>query len=317
MPLPLLKSSSRLLMFAPHPDDESLACGILLQNAVQAGASISVVYVTDGENNPWPQRCLSRRWRLNPADRHKWAKLRRQEALAALRVLGAASADVRFLGWPDQGLAGLLLSDRASSLARLRHLIVEWSPTDVVAPDVADRHRDHRALGVMLGLLFSGSGSDLHQIQRWSYIVHGRAPGFLRNARAVPQMRRQAETKRRAISCHQSQLMLSRRRFLSYAARSELLLDIPPQEVAQKDRARARVMKPPGEARMAVLHDGMVAWGVSGRRRIRSCWRIVNGVWQRLARVTRFIGICRHPAEVANSRSAETLSYASKPWQKQ
>ena len=74
-------------MFAPHPDaDESLACGILLQNAVQAGASISVVYVTDGENNPWPQRCLSRRWRLNPADRHKWAKLRPPRGSAPLCV---------------------------------------------------------------------------------------------------------------------------------------------------------------------------------------------------------------------------------------
>jgi LmbE family N-acetylglucosaminyl deacetylase len=41
--------------------------------------------------------------------------------------------------------------------------------------------------------------------------------------RTVPQIPSQAETKRRAISCHQTQLMLSRRRFLSYAARPELL----------------------------------------------------------------------------------------------
>lgn len=250
-------------MFAPHPDDESLACGILLQTAVQAGTAISVVYITDGENNPWPQRCLSRRWRLNSADRHKWAKLRRKEALAALRVLGAAPADARFLGWPDQGLAGLLLSDRASSLARLRHLIFEWSPTDVVAPDVADRHRDHSALGAMLGLLFSDRGSDLHQIQRWTYIVHGRDPRFLRNARPVPQTQRQVETKRRAISCHQTQLMLSRRRFLGYAARPELLLDIPPQEVAQEDCARASVIRRPGKAQMAALHDGIGRAGTS------------------------------------------------------
>jgi LmbE family N-acetylglucosaminyl deacetylase len=49
---PALSQSSRLLVFAPHPDNESLARGILLQRAVEAGAAICVVYVTDGENNP-------------------------------------------------------------------------------------------------------------------------------------------------------------------------------------------------------------------------------------------------------------------------
>jgi LmbE family N-acetylglucosaminyl deacetylase len=73
MSLPSFNTSSRLLIVAPHPDDESLACGVLLQNAVEAGAAILVIYVTDGENNPWPQRYLSRRWRLNAADRQRWA----------------------------------------------------------------------------------------------------------------------------------------------------------------------------------------------------------------------------------------------------
>jgi LmbE family N-acetylglucosaminyl deacetylase len=92
---------------------------------MEAGAAICVVYITDGENNPWPQRCLSRRWRLNPRDRQRWAKLRRREALAALGVLGVSPEDARFLGWPDQGLARRFRSDSASVLARLRYLILE------------------------------------------------------------------------------------------------------------------------------------------------------------------------------------------------
>jgi LmbE family N-acetylglucosaminyl deacetylase len=54
--VPSLTFRSRLLIFAPHPDDESLACGILLQHAVNAEAAVLVIYLTDGENNPWPQR---------------------------------------------------------------------------------------------------------------------------------------------------------------------------------------------------------------------------------------------------------------------
>ena len=63
--VPVFDSKSRLMMFAPHPDDESLACSVPLQQAVGAGAAIRVVYVTDGDDNPWPQRVLERKWRLN------------------------------------------------------------------------------------------------------------------------------------------------------------------------------------------------------------------------------------------------------------
>jgi LmbE family N-acetylglucosaminyl deacetylase len=220
---PAFNQSSRLLVFAPHPDDESLACGILLQRAVEAGAAICVVYITDGENNPWPQRYLSRRWRLNPRDRQRWAKLRRREALAALGVLGVSPEDARFLGWPDQELARLFRSDCASMLARLRYLILELAPSDVVGPDEADRHTDHKAVGAMLNALFAHGATPFQGARRWSYIVHGRDAGFLRDCATVPQIPWQADTKRRAIGCHQTQLMLSRRRFLRYAARPELL----------------------------------------------------------------------------------------------
>ena len=227
MSLPSFNSNSRLLIFAPHPDDESLACGILLQNAVAAGAAVLVIYTTDGENNPWPQRFLSRRWRLNAADRQKWAKLRRREALAALRVLGVSPEDARFLGWPDQGLTGMLKSQPDSVLARLRYLIMEWGPTDVVGPDIRDRHRDHSAIGLMLKRLFAAGGLSLEEVCRWTYVVHGRERGFRRDAKALPQTELQAKLKERAIRCHQSQLMLSRRRFLGYASRPEFLWKVP------------------------------------------------------------------------------------------
>src|SRR5262249_9852030 len=48
-----LSANERLLVFAPHPDDDVLACGGLLQRAAAALAAVGVVFVTDGENNPW------------------------------------------------------------------------------------------------------------------------------------------------------------------------------------------------------------------------------------------------------------------------
>jgi LmbE family N-acetylglucosaminyl deacetylase len=46
---PSFTAQSRLMVIAPHPDDESLACGIVLQRAVRAGARVRVIYATDGD----------------------------------------------------------------------------------------------------------------------------------------------------------------------------------------------------------------------------------------------------------------------------
>ena len=86
MNLPLLSSRSRVMLFAPHPDDESLAAGIFLQRAVAAGAAVRVVYATDGERNCWPQRVLEGKMRIRENDRRRWGARRRAEALAALRT---------------------------------------------------------------------------------------------------------------------------------------------------------------------------------------------------------------------------------------
>src|SRR5258708_30152144 len=143
------------MLRAAQPDDEALACSGFLQQAVRAGVAIRVVYVTDGDNNPWPRRVLERRWRLSASDRKRWGKLRRSEALAALRVLGIHPSDIQFLGLPDQGLTDLLLRDCNSALTRIIQVIDDWSPTDILAPSLSDIHPDHNSVAVMMRLIFA------------------------------------------------------------------------------------------------------------------------------------------------------------------
>ena len=244
--VPVFTSRSRLLLFAPHPDDESLACSILLQRAVRAGTAVRVVYVTDGDDNPWPQRVLERKWRLNASDRKRWGRLRRTEALAALRTLGVNGSAARFLALPDQKLTAMLMCNCQSALEHLSGIIADWKPTDLLVPSISDTHPDHSALAVMLRLALSESFLDpmaTGQMTAWSYVVHGRSPAFFDRAGSICQSQREAAIKLRAIRCNKTQLKLSRKRFLAYAGRPERLVKLGARDETIADGSIASVCR--------------------------------------------------------------------------
>ena len=223
------------MLIAPHPDDEALACSVILRKAVRAGAAIRVVYVTDGGNNPWPQRVLERRWRLSPSDRKRWGKLRRSEALAALCVLGIHPSDVQFLALPDQGLTDLLLRDCNSTLTRLIQVVDDWSPTDILVPSPSDIHPDHNAVAVMMRLILADFLAG--EVSQWNYLVHGHSPAFFDRAAELSASEVETAAKRDAIRCHQTQIKLSRRRFLRYATRPERFLRVESESAVWCDGA--------------------------------------------------------------------------------
>jgi len=223
------------MLIAPHPDDEALACSVILQQAVRAGAAVRIVYVTDGDDNPWPQRAFERKWSLSASDRKRWGKLRRSEALAALRVLGIHPANVQFLALPDQGLTDLLLRDCDSALTRLIQVIDDWSPTDILAPSLSDIHPDHNAVAVMIRLIFADSLAP--RISQWNYLVHGHSPAFFDRAAELSSSELETAKKREAIRCHQTQIKLSRQRFLRYASRSEHFLRVERESVVRREGA--------------------------------------------------------------------------------
>jgi LmbE family N-acetylglucosaminyl deacetylase len=147
-----LDADDRVLVVAPHPDDETLGAGGLIQHAQGAAATLAVVFLTDGDNNPWAQRATELRWRIGSPERGRFAARRRAEALAALQALGADPAGASFMGLPDQGLTSLLLRDGVELDRRLRGIFASFSPTLVVGPSFADLHPDHSAAAVALDI---------------------------------------------------------------------------------------------------------------------------------------------------------------------
>ena len=209
------KAADRLMVFAPHPDDETIATGELIQLARDAGAAVRVVFATDGDNNPWPQRWCERRLHIGPVERERWGKRRRGEAAAAVARLGVASDAIRFLGWHDLGLTQRLEQDDAA-IDALRDEIAAWTPTHVAMPSLRDRHPDHGALRVMLELALAKARSTC---TRLSYVVHGRDD----NADALRLASDPARhaRKRDALMAHTSQISLSRSRLLRWADQPE------------------------------------------------------------------------------------------------
>lgn len=209
-------SRDRLLVFAPHPDDETIAAGALLQTAAAAGATVRIVFATNGDNNPWPQRWLERRWRIDRQARERWGRRRQQEAGTALGVLGLGDrSTVRFLGWPDQGLTTCLML-RPAAVDVLRAELDGFEPSHVVLPTLADDHPDHSALRILVDLALLASP---RQVARLGYTVHGRDEGERISVGADDDA--MCARKLRALAAYRSQTALSGRRLQAMATRVE------------------------------------------------------------------------------------------------
>ena len=101
-----LTSEARLLVVAPHPDDEVLGAAGLMQQVRDAGGVVRVVYLTDGDG--YPEGVIMETRQLSVANFRRYGRQRQAEARAALATLGIGENAATFLSFPDQGLCKLI-----------------------------------------------------------------------------------------------------------------------------------------------------------------------------------------------------------------
>jgi LmbE family N-acetylglucosaminyl deacetylase len=223
----------RMLVVAPHPDDDVLAASGALQWAARLGGDVRVLYVTDGENNPWAQRLVERRWRIGDAERRRWGARRRREALQGLARLGVAPAAVRFSGLPDQGLRDLLLADSEVLVHSVDEVLASWSPTLVLAPSRRDRHPDHGAVAIATRTALARFPEESRPFTL-AYGIHGPFAGQRHEDEWTLALdERSRAAKRGAALAHESQLAWHRRDFIAAAADRERFGD--EHELAETD----------------------------------------------------------------------------------
>jgi LmbE family N-acetylglucosaminyl deacetylase len=209
----------RVLFVAPHPDDESLGGGGLLQRTFAAQIPVRVLFATNGDNNPWAQRFWERRWKIGSKERLRWGQRRRREALAAVISLGGSAECARFLNFQDQSITSLLMQGNSELFEVFADEIRAFDPTMLVIPTILDAHPDHSSLGVALSFVLDLIGNS--GIQVWEYLVHRPQIGVPRRPVMLRLSPLEIERKRNAILCHETQVALSRKRFLQYAKAEE------------------------------------------------------------------------------------------------
>ena len=95
----------RLLVVAPHPDDESLGAGGLIQQTLAADGRVHVLFLTNGDGYPEAVEVATGHREPSADDYRGFGELRRAEALVALEHYRVLPPSVTFLGFPDDGLA--------------------------------------------------------------------------------------------------------------------------------------------------------------------------------------------------------------------
>ena len=191
-----LTGCRRVVLLAPHPDDEVLGAGGLLRLLHRRGAAVDVVAVTDGDASH-PGSPTTSPTRL--------AARRRRESTAALVELGLATAVVHRLGLVDGAVAGA----EPVITAALADLLAAAGPgTWCLSTWDGDGHPDHEAVGRAARAVAAHRGVPLLMYPIWTW--HWAAPADPRvpwsRARSVGLDPETSAAKRAAVRCFGSQI---------------------------------------------------------------------------------------------------------------
>lgn len=200
--IPEFTSKDRVLILAPHPDDEIIGTGGVLQKALKAGAEVRVVCFTNGDANQLAFIVYEKRFTFRSGEILHMGEVRRKETIAALGSLGVDPKRVFFLGYPDFGTFSILtkywgdvkpyksLFTRVSKVSYQEALSVNapycgesilkdfdtilsnFKPTKVFVSHPVDTNGDHRALYLFLRLALWDLEGRIGEPQVFPYIIH-------------------------------------------------------------------------------------------------------------------------------------------------
>lgn len=157
--------SGKVLVLAPHPDDDVIGCGGTLKLHRENNDGVKVVYLSDGSGG------FSKNKKINSINERKaLAKLRSQEAKAASKTLDIN--DLVFWKYPDGKL-----SANKSTVKLLQNILHDYQPKTIYVPSFLDPHPDHYETAKILALALqekSDFNGQIFSYEVWSPIFANR-----------------------------------------------------------------------------------------------------------------------------------------------
>jgi LmbE family N-acetylglucosaminyl deacetylase len=188
----------RILIVAPHIDDEAIGAGGYAIDALANGAEVYVVFLTAGDCNRFSATLLHKTLEPTASNYLSVGKTRIAEAKEAMSIIGVSTDHFFILGYPDRGLRTMVDNPDAvvrsrgtrahevpyadalspgsqykieNALSDLKQVIELARPTTVIAPVPFDLHPDHAATAEIVDVA-------LEELQwkakRLGYLIHSR-----------------------------------------------------------------------------------------------------------------------------------------------
>ncbi len=254
---PQISSSDRVLIFAPHPDDESISSGGLIRYCVEHNVPVHVVVVTNGGKG-------------------NLGVVRHSETLNATAKLGLSSNNVTFLDYPQA--VSRLFSENwdpdhyyydgshhnsfaydpnstycgESLESNIETMISTYNPTVIIYPALDDDNTDHWGTGSFVDYAVNDMN---YQTKMYSYLVHDDEtmwpfprsyfpqskllpPSYLQNQTnwlIFPLNNSQEQYKFDAVNCYQSQMKKDSVFLKSFIKSNELFAVDPIKNVTRQN----------------------------------------------------------------------------------
>jgi len=201
-PVEPFKKGQKVLILSPHPDDESIACAGIIQEAIAAGARVKIIYLTNGDHNELAFIVYEKRLVIRKNEFVYMGKVRQKESINAMKFLGIPENDLVFLGYPDFGTFEIFCNywqakrpfkdkltriayvpykddpcygspyDGENILNDLTQQILDYKPDKIFVSHPADHNVDHKSLYLFLQIALSDLEGKVPKPKVYPYLVH-------------------------------------------------------------------------------------------------------------------------------------------------
>lgn len=190
-------SKRTIVLFAPHPDDETLGCGGYLAKRIEEGDNVFVVVLTMGEKlfsvmlniheDPSPPEICA---------------IRRNETRRAMKILGLKPENLLFLDFED----AMLEKQQDAANAEVMRILQEKAPDEVMCTSQYEGHPDHVAAYWIVRGACEKIGSKIPMRRYITSLKNGMQTGQLPEAIESVDITKYLPLKKQAVAQFQAHL---------------------------------------------------------------------------------------------------------------